>query len=396
MSHNPFAPATRKGVNLRALLIGKSGGGKTYTALALACHTAQALGTKVAVVDTEDRSAEKYAGEACACAQCRGHGLRFAFDVLCLSSCSPQNYMDAMTAASANGYGVMVLDSISHEWEGPGGCLEMVDASTNRNKHAAWGPVTHAHNSFLAAIRSWPGHVFATVRGKEKHEKQGKNVVSLGVQPVQRDGIEYEFDLAVFLDGARGQVVKSRASSLSGWLGDRPGAELASAMLAWAGDAPPAVNTRQEPELQRNPRTDAMVGQPGFAESVRDRCMETQRDPQRCQVIPAAEAQALRDQAGVVQSPDPTPSPTPPDSPPGSSALVTVQTAGGPVQVRPAPEGMDAEKWANGVRYAFQDAASLDADEFEKLRHLAKTVTTGMGWQSLYEAAGKPRVGGAS
>lgn len=265
MSNNPFAPAVRQGVNLRALLIGQSGSGKTYSALAVASHLAERIGTKVAVVDTEDRSAEKYAHEKCACAQCRGQGISFVFDVLCLKRCSPDDYMNAMRAAHANGYGVIVLDSISHEWEGPGGCLEIVDANQrqSKNKHAAWGPVTEKHNQFLAAIRNFPGHVVATVRAKEKHQKEGGKIVSLGVLPVQRDGIEYEFDLALFLDQSRGQIVKTRASKLEGWIGTRPGAELANAMLAWAngGEAerdqsrpaqPPSESATSSPEAEEH------------------------------------------------------------------------------------------------------------------------------------------------
>lgn len=248
-----FKKAVRTGALIRSLLIGQSGAGKTYTALALACHMAEAIGSRVAVVDTEDNSAAKYAGERCGCCRCMGQGITFDFDVLCLTKCSPNDYLQAMAAASGAGYRILVLDSITHEWDGPGGCLEMVDANQQRskNKHAAWGPVTEEHNRFLQAIRSWPGHVVATVRAKEKHEKQGNQVVSLGVLPIQRDGIEYEFDFAVFLNGASASVCKTRASSLRGWVGRNPGADLAADLLAWSGTGEPASATKPAPAPKR-------------------------------------------------------------------------------------------------------------------------------------------------
>lgn len=245
---NPFQKAVRGGIKLRVLIVGKSGAGKTYTALALATHLARAMGgAPIALADSEDDSAKKYAGEPCGCHACRGHGAAcFEFDKLCLTRCSPDDYMDAMAAAAANDYGVLVLDSISHEWEGPGGCLRMVDASQrqSRNKHAAWGPVTQKHQAFLSAVRRWPGHLIATCRAKEKHSSEGGKVVSLGVLPVQREGIEYEFDVVVFLDGARASVVKTRASKLEGWLGDRPGLDLARVLHEWAEGADAAEVAR--------------------------------------------------------------------------------------------------------------------------------------------------------
>lgn len=230
MAKNPFQKAVRADIPLRVLLIGLSGSGKTYTALALAAH----MGTKVAVIDTENGSASKYAGDPCRCHACRGSDRSFDFDVLELNEHSPKAYMDAMQAAATHGYGVVVLDSVSHEWEGKGGCLEMVDASEARNKHAAWGPVTKAHNSFLQFVRDFPGHVIATCRAKEKHEKRGKEVVSRGVLPVQREGIEYEFDVALFMDGGSGSVIKTRAAVLDGWMGEHPGGDLADRLLAWS------------------------------------------------------------------------------------------------------------------------------------------------------------------
>ena len=250
---NPFKTAKRAEIPLRVLLIGLSGSGKTYTALALACHMAQELGEKVAVIDTENGSASKYAGEPCRCETCRGHGIRFEFDVLELNTHSPKAYMDAMVAARTHGYRILVEDSISHEWEGKGGCLEMVDAAKSKNKHAAWGPVTKAHNSFLQAIRDYDGHVVTTCRAKEKHENRGGEIVSRGVLPIQREGIEYEFDFSLFLSGGNASMVKTRAASLDGWLGEHAGGTLSDRLLTWsAGNEDEEVQAQVEESRARS------------------------------------------------------------------------------------------------------------------------------------------------
>lgn len=267
---NPFKPAVREEINLRLLLLGLSGQGKTFTALAIACHLAQLTGRRVAFIDTEDGAARKYAGELCQCHACRGHGIRFEFDVVELARHHPQEWLAMMQAATAGGYGILVLDSISHEWQA---CLEDVDQRQRqvKNKHSAWGPTTEAHNAFLAGIRSWPGHLIACCRAKEKHSSEGGKVTSLGVLPVQRDGIEYELDVALFMSGATGRVVKTRAAALQERIEQRPGLALAQDLLAWTG-SPAAA------QEQATPAAGAPQQQPDEAPQQAD---EQPREPQR-------------------------------------------------------------------------------------------------------------------
>lgn len=237
-----FRKAKRKAVKLRVALMGPAGGGKTYTSLALAAHMGVAP-HEVFLVDSEvtgedegaQGSAEKYEGDWCRCAKCQGHGQRFEFMTALLpkGSQSPDDYCAAIAAAKAAGAKVLVLDSITHEWEA---CLNLVDAIKGQNKWAqGWGAVTPLHDRFMQAVLTFPGHVIATMRAKEKHEQQGKEIKSLGMLPVQRPGVEYEFDVVLFLDqSGRANVVKARAAVLENRVYTHPGKELAEVLLEWA------------------------------------------------------------------------------------------------------------------------------------------------------------------
>lgn len=252
MSRNPFQKAVREGVKAKLLLFGKSGGGKTYTALALAHHMNP--GGRIAVVCTERGSARRYAPNPaagrsayCQCEACRGHGLEFDFDLLELNAHRPQDYVDAMRAASAEGYDVIVLDSISHEWTA---CKEWVDEIKEserfgRNKSAPWSVVTPAHEAFLQEVRAYPGHVICTARAVERLDGSGN---STGILPEQRgkDAIFYEFDLVAYVWDSKGingaKFLKARdTDSLQGKSYRRPGEAMAADLLAWAGEADPAA-----------------------------------------------------------------------------------------------------------------------------------------------------------
>ena len=111
--------ATRKAIPAIICLYGKSGGGKTYSALKLA----KGLGGKICVIDTENGRASHYADE-------------FDFDVIDLNPpFSPARYIEAIKTAQDAGYKAIVIDSISHEWEGTGGCLEMAEGKQGLQQH---------------------------------------------------------------------------------------------------------------------------------------------------------------------------------------------------------------------------------------------------------------------
>ena len=239
MAGELFRKATKEQAYARVGLAGPAGSGKTYTALAIAT----ALCAKVAVIDTEHRSASKYADE-------------FDFDVLELEDFHPDHYVAAIKAAEAAGYDGLVIDSISHEWNGKNGCLELVDATARRmknsNSYVAWGEVTPIHNRLIEAILASRLHIFATMRSKMDYlqtEVNGKkSIQKVGLAPVTRDGVEYEFDIMGEIDlGHEMVVTKSRAKGLADTMWRKPGADFAEAIKAWLTDgAVPVERPRLE------------------------------------------------------------------------------------------------------------------------------------------------------
>lgn len=178
-----FERATKSEARARIALVGPSGSGKTYTALRFAAE----LGQPAGLIDTERRSASKYAD-------------LFTFDALNLESFAPAQYVAALAAAASAGYPVVVVDSLSHAWMGRGGLLEQVDDYGRRNggnSFGGWRDATPQHNALVDAILTYPGHVIVTMRAKTEYvvekDDRGKHVPrKVGLAPVQRDGLEYE------------------------------------------------------------------------------------------------------------------------------------------------------------------------------------------------------------
>lgn len=188
-----FAKALRKKAKLRLALTGPSGSGKTYGALEIA----KGLGGKTAVIDTEKGSASLYSD-------------RFNFDVLELDPpFTPERFIEAIGAAQGAGYDNLIIDSITHEWSGSGGCLELLDglakAKYRGNTWSAWSEITPRHNAFLDAILRSDLHIIATMRSKTETAQVDKGngkkgVDKLGMKSEQRDGVEYEFTTVLDLN----------------------------------------------------------------------------------------------------------------------------------------------------------------------------------------------------
>lgn len=220
-----FHKAERKQARLRLALCGTSGSGKTYSALKIA----EGLGGKIAMIDTEHRSGELYANE-------------FNYEVASLEPpFSPMRYIELINMAEQSGFNVLIIDSLSHAWTGQGGVLEMHDNACKaiHNSFAAWREVTPQHNSLVDAILSSSLHIIVTMRTKTAYEIQqndkGKSVpVKVGLAPIQRDGMEYEFTtvMDISVDGHVATTSKDRTGLFDGKF-FKPSAATGESLLEW-------------------------------------------------------------------------------------------------------------------------------------------------------------------
>jgi KaiC/GvpD/RAD55 family RecA-like ATPase len=139
-----FVEAERTQLWLRCALFGPSGSGKTMTALRMAKGIAEKMNTRYAVIDTEARSASKYAD-------------RYHFVVDNLTDKTIDGYIAAMREAYNGGYKVLVIDSLSHAWRE---LTEEVDritqASNSKNSLLSWGKVSPKQKRLVDAILNFP------------------------------------------------------------------------------------------------------------------------------------------------------------------------------------------------------------------------------------------------
>lgn len=182
--------AQRKQAVIKMGLQGPSGSGKTYSALLLAYGLVKDW-DKVVVIDSENHSADLYAhlGEYSVVS------IRPPF--------SPEKYIEAITLCEAAGMEVIIIDSISHEWDGAGGIID-IHSGMMGNSFTNWSKVTPLHNSFVNKILQSPAHILATIRSKQDYilsERNGKMVPEkIGLKGVTRDGMDYEFTIVLDLD----------------------------------------------------------------------------------------------------------------------------------------------------------------------------------------------------
>ena len=185
-----FQKAKKEKIYLKVLLAGASGSGKSYSALKLATGIANKMGGRIAAIDTEAGRIRYYANE-------------FDFDDLQLSEpYTPEKYIDAITQAVDGGYSVLIIDSITHEWNY---ILDQVDKIPGTNSYTKWGKLTPRHNKFTEKMIQSPINIIATVRGKDAYvleqDKNGKQVPKkVGLGYTQRDGLEYEYTVTFNID----------------------------------------------------------------------------------------------------------------------------------------------------------------------------------------------------
>lgn len=199
--------AHRSSARARVGLMGPSGSGKTYGALLFARGLVGEHG-KICLIDTEARSAELYSELT-------------PFNVLVLSPpFSPARYIAALAEIAAQGFDVAIIDSLSHAWMGVGGVLDIVDVASRQKaggKFAGWAVGGDAHQKLIDTILQSPLHIIATMRSKTEwsldRDASGRvKPTKVGLAPVQRDAIEYEFTAMLDIEAANHQAcaVKDR------------------------------------------------------------------------------------------------------------------------------------------------------------------------------------------
>lgn len=219
--------ATKRRAKLRLGMSGPAGSGKTYSALLIA----GGLGGRIGMIDTEHGSGDLYADL-----------LPEGYDVLPLTPpFTPARYIEAIHALEEAGVSTIIVDSLTHAWSGEGGSLDRQGKIADKfgNSWQAWRQVTPEHNALVEALLQSPCHVIATMRAKteyvqEKDERTGKQVVrKIGLAPIMRDGIEYEFTTFLELDAQHMAFAgKDRTRLFDGAI-FRPDAGTGRRLLAW-------------------------------------------------------------------------------------------------------------------------------------------------------------------
>ncbi|MBG7610792.1 AAA family ATPase, partial [Polaribacter sp. BAL334] len=174
--------AQRHQVKLRLGLSGASGFGKSYSALLLAYGITNDW-SKIAIIDTENNSASLYSHLG-------------NYNVLTLNEpYSPERYIEAINTCEKASMEVIIIDSITHEWSGKGGCLQIHEDLGGTFQ--MWAKVTPRHQAFIDAILGSKSHIITTVRRKMDYSlditSNGKTkVIKHGTKEVTREGFEYE------------------------------------------------------------------------------------------------------------------------------------------------------------------------------------------------------------
>lgn len=239
-----FTPAERKNLKVRWAIMGPSGSGKTYTALTMAFALCPS-GGNVAVIDTEHGACSKYEGMT-------PHDVPWKFQVNELKFFDPMSYTALVDNAGAVGFDVIVIDSLSHAWQGIGGALQQVENASGSNKYTAWKDVTPRHQAMIESMLASPAHIIATMRARMDYVLDDKNVPQkVGLAPVQRNDMEYEFDVWSSMDMQHDMKIESsRCPDLDGKVFNRPGPEVVDLVRPWldAGVRPPVVDTQEQPD----------------------------------------------------------------------------------------------------------------------------------------------------
>ena len=233
--------ASRKKVKIKLGLSAPSGFGKTYSALLLGKGLVGSY-EKIVVIDTENESASLYShlGD---------------YSTLPLNApYTPERYIQAIDACIKAGFELIIIDSITHEWNGKGGCLEIVESLGG--KYQDWAKVTPRHSAFIDKIIQSDIHIITTVRNKQDYdmtkEQNGKvKVEKVGMKQETREGFEYE--LTISLDIINDKHLCKAGKDRTGLFMNAPEfvitEETGKKILEWC-ESGEVVDTKKLPEIK--------------------------------------------------------------------------------------------------------------------------------------------------
>ena len=239
-----FRKAERRKAKLRLAITGPAGSGKTYGALLVA----QGLGGKIAMIDTENGSGDLYS------AVCD-------YDILNINApFDPRKYIQAIHDAENESYDVLIIDSLSHCWISEGGLLdikEQLAASGKYNSFSAWSKVTPLQNKLIEAMLTSKCHIIATMRSRTDYvqvvnDKGRTEIRKVGLAPVQRDGMDYEFSLVFDLNNEHTVTVSKDRTSLFDGQSFTLSPDVGSKLLDWLNSGKDIPDVRELNERKQS------------------------------------------------------------------------------------------------------------------------------------------------
>lgn len=213
--------AERKKAKLRLGIAGASGSGKTWSALEIATG----MGGKIGMIDTESGRGELY-------------GEDFDYDVIRLEApYSPARYVEALKVFERSGYDIVIIDSLSHAWSGDGGVLSIVDKAGGQFQ-SGWRVGTPQQNLLIDSLISSPMHIITTLRVKTEYvverNERGKNEPrKIGLAPIQRDQLEYEFTVFMTMDQSHNAHVTKDNTKLYDQQFIKPSKSMGADLITW-------------------------------------------------------------------------------------------------------------------------------------------------------------------
>jgi hypothetical protein len=248
---NLIRKAARQKAKIRLGFSSVSGGGKTLSALLVAFGLVGDW-SKIGVIDTENESADLYVGKTMPDGTVIGEFLTLPLK----APYTPERYIEGFNAFVSAGVEIIITDSITHEWDGKGGCLDIVQALGGQ--YAQWAKVTPRHQDFIDAIVQSPVHMFTTVRRKQDYEmSKGENgkatVTKLGLKEVTRDGFEYELTANLEIESNHyATASKDRTGLFAGRPPFLPSVETGKMLKAWceSGAEPLPPTSRSAPQAK--------------------------------------------------------------------------------------------------------------------------------------------------